>query len=101
MRCSLRGRLCEAATSAAERDRLPKGDARDITVEATDKPGHHILSVTVAMTVRRSEIAQALDLRRIVMAMHSVLQVRHQRLLGRERQCASGDCKLESDTFRD
>jgi uncharacterized membrane protein len=49
-----------AATAAAEmgRDRLPKGDAREVTIEVKDEKGFLLLTVTVAMTVR--ETARAL-----------------------------------------
>jgi hypothetical protein len=49
-----------AATAAAEmgRDRLPKGDAREVTIEVKDENGFLLLTVTVAMTVR--ETARAL-----------------------------------------
>jgi hypothetical protein len=49
-----------AATAAAEMgpDRLPKGDAREVTIEVKDENGFLLLTVTVAMTVR--ETARAL-----------------------------------------
>jgi hypothetical protein len=44
----------EAAASIA-RDRLPKGDARDITVEVLNEHRQRIITVTVSMTVHRVE----------------------------------------------
>ncbi|MGF9764444.1 hypothetical protein AAII07_56045 [Microvirga sp. 0TCS3.31] len=47
----------EAATSAAEigRDRLPKGDAREITIEVRNEYRQPVLTVTVSMKVHRVE----------------------------------------------
>jgi len=44
-----------AAESAAEigRDRLPKGDARDVTVELKNEHRQRILTVTVTMEIHR------------------------------------------------
>jgi len=51
----------EATKDAAEigRDRLPKGDAHEITVEVRDEHGERVLTVTVSMTVRREACALA------------------------------------------
>ena len=45
----------EAATAAAEigRDDLPKGKARDVTVEVRNEHGQRVLTVTVAMQIHR------------------------------------------------
>ena len=45
----------EAATAAAEmgRDLLPRGDARDITVEVRNEYGQQVLTVRVAMEIDR------------------------------------------------
>jgi hypothetical protein len=45
----------EAAVTAAEigRDRLPKGDARDITVELKNEHHQRVLTVTVSMEIHR------------------------------------------------
>jgi hypothetical protein len=45
----------EAATTAAEigRDRLPKGDARKVTVEVRNEHRQRVLTVTVSMEVER------------------------------------------------
>jgi hypothetical protein len=45
----------EAASTAAEigRDRLPKGDARDITVEVRNEHGQRVLTVVVTMEIHR------------------------------------------------
>lgn len=45
----------EAAEAAAEmgRDRLPKGDARDITVEVRNERGQRVLTVRVSMEIDR------------------------------------------------
>ncbi len=45
----------EAATAAAEigRDRLPKGDARQVTVEIRNKHRQRVLTVTVSMETHR------------------------------------------------
>lgn len=45
----------EAARAAAEigRDNLPKGKARDVTVEVRDEHGQQVFTVTVSMTMRR------------------------------------------------
>jgi hypothetical protein len=47
----------EAAAAAAEigQDRLPKGDARKVTVEVRDEHGQRVLNVTVSMEVERVE----------------------------------------------
>jgi hypothetical protein len=47
----------EAAAAAAEigRDRLPKGDARKVTVDVRDEHGQRVLNVTVSMEVERVE----------------------------------------------
>jgi hypothetical protein len=49
----------EAATAAAEigRDRLPKGDAREVTVELKNKHRQRVLTVTVSMEVNRVDPA--------------------------------------------
>jgi hypothetical protein len=56
---SLEAAEYEAARAAAEigRDDLPKGKARDVTVEVRDEHGRQVLTVTVAMTVRRTKPA--------------------------------------------
>lgn len=45
----------EAARAAAEigRDQLPKGGARDITVEVRDEQGQQVVTVRVSMEVHR------------------------------------------------
>ena len=45
----------EAATAAAEigRDRLPKGDARQVTVEIRNEHRQRVLTVTVSMQTHR------------------------------------------------
>ncbi|WP_201863439.1 DUF6894 family protein [Microvirga soli] len=45
----------EAASAAAEigRDRLPKGDAREITVELMNEHRQRVLTVTVTMEIQR------------------------------------------------
>jgi hypothetical protein len=45
----------EAASAAAEigRDRLPKGDARDITVELKNEHRQRVLTVTISMEIHR------------------------------------------------
>jgi hypothetical protein len=45
----------EAASAAAEigRDRLPTGDAREITVELRNEHRQRVLTVTVSMDVQR------------------------------------------------
>jgi len=45
----------EAVEAAAEmgRDRLPRGDARDITVEVRNEPGQRVLTVRIAMEINR------------------------------------------------
>ncbi len=45
----------EAATAAAEmgRDRLPRGDARDITVEVRNEHGQRVLTVRITMQIDR------------------------------------------------
>ncbi|WP_036345915.1 hypothetical protein [Microvirga sp. BSC39] len=45
-----------AAVSAADigRDLLPKGNAREITIEVKDGDGFLLVTVTVAMSVRRT-----------------------------------------------
>lgn len=47
----------EAACTAAEigRDRLPKGDAREVTVEIRDEHSQQVLTVKVSMEVDRVE----------------------------------------------
>ncbi|MEZ0171108.1 hypothetical protein [Microvirga sp. TS319] len=54
---SLDGAEREAATAAAEigRDRLPKGDARDVTVELKNEHHQRVLTVTVTMGIHRVE----------------------------------------------
>jgi hypothetical protein len=49
----------EAATAAAEigRDRLPKGDARDVTVELKNEHRQRVLTVTVTMEIHRVDPA--------------------------------------------
>jgi hypothetical protein len=46
-----------AARAAGEigRDQLPKGDARDVTVEVRDERGQQVVTVRVAMEVYRTE----------------------------------------------
>ena len=58
---SLEAAEYEAARTAAEigREDLPKGKARDVTVEVRDEHGQPVLNVTVAMTVRRMKPALA------------------------------------------
>jgi hypothetical protein len=41
------------------RDDLPNGKAREVTVEVRDEHGQQVLSVAVAMTVRRMNLARA------------------------------------------
>ncbi len=45
----------EAATAAAEigRDRLPKGDAREVTVELRNEHRQRVLTVMVSMEINR------------------------------------------------
>lgn len=45
----------EAACAAAEigRDRLPKGDAREVTVELRTEHSQRVLTVTVSMEIHR------------------------------------------------
>ncbi|MEZ0171664.1 hypothetical protein [Microvirga sp. TS319] len=45
----------EAACTAAEigRDRLPKGDAREVTVEIRNEHRQRVLTVTVSMEINR------------------------------------------------
>jgi len=45
----------EAACAAAEigRDRLPKGDSREITVEVRNEHRQRVLTVTVSMVIHR------------------------------------------------
>ncbi len=49
----------EAARTAAEigRDRLPKGDAREVTVEIRNEHRQRVLTVTVSMEVHRVDPA--------------------------------------------
>jgi hypothetical protein len=49
----------EAATSVAEigRDRLPKGDTREVTVELRNEHRQRVLTVTVAMQINRFDPA--------------------------------------------
>jgi hypothetical protein len=51
----------EAARAAAEigREDLPKGKASEVTVEVRDEHGQRVLTVAVAMTVRRMNPAHA------------------------------------------
>jgi hypothetical protein len=51
----------EAARAAAEigQEDLPKGKAREVTVEVRDEHGQQMLTVAVAMTVRRMNPAHA------------------------------------------
>jgi len=51
----------EADRAAAEigREDLPKGKAREVTVEVRDEHGQPVLTVAVAMTVRRMNPAHA------------------------------------------
>jgi hypothetical protein len=51
----------EAATAAADigRDRLPKGDAREVTVEVTNEHRQRVLTVTISMEIHRVEPAPA------------------------------------------
>jgi hypothetical protein len=50
-----------AAQAAAEigRDRLPKSDAREVSITVRDEHGKPVLTVTVAMNVRRLDLAPA------------------------------------------
>ncbi len=52
---SLEAAESEAATTAAEigRDRLPTGDAREVTVELKNKHRQRVLTVTVSMEIHR------------------------------------------------
>lgn len=45
----------EAASTAAEigRDRLPKGDTREVTVEVKNEHRQRVLTVTVSMEIHR------------------------------------------------
>ena len=47
----------EAATAAAEmgRDRLPKSDSREVTVEVSNEHRQRVLTVTVSMNIDRVE----------------------------------------------
>lgn len=47
----------EAACTAAEigRDRLPKGDAREVTIEVRNEHRQRVLTVTVSMEIDRVE----------------------------------------------
>jgi hypothetical protein len=47
----------EAACTAAEigRDRLPTGDAREVTVEVRNEPRQRVLTIKVSMEVDRVE----------------------------------------------
>jgi hypothetical protein len=58
---SLNAAEYEAARTAAEigREDLPKGRAREVTVEVRDEHGQQVLTVAVAMTVRRMNPAHA------------------------------------------
>lgn len=49
----------EAACTAAEigRDRLPKGDAREVTVEVRDEHRQRVLTVKVSMEIDRVDPA--------------------------------------------
>jgi hypothetical protein len=51
----------EAARGAAEigRDDLPKGDARDVTVEVRNEHGQRVLTVTVSMEINRVDPSPA------------------------------------------
>jgi hypothetical protein len=51
----------EAVQCAAEigRDRLPKGDTREISVEVRDEHGERALTVTVSLNVRREAFVLA------------------------------------------
>jgi hypothetical protein len=47
---------CEAAKAAEiGRDKLPQGDARDVTVDVRDGHGQRLMSVTVTLSVDREE----------------------------------------------
>jgi hypothetical protein len=52
-----------AAEGAAEigRDYLPKGNARDVTVEVRNEQGRQIVSVRVSIEVHREELAPVYD----------------------------------------
>jgi hypothetical protein len=52
----------EAARAAADigRDHLPKGNARDVTIEVRDERGQQVVTVRVAMEVHRAEPALGL-----------------------------------------
>jgi hypothetical protein len=58
---SLNAAEYEAARAAAEigREDLPTGKAREVTVEVRDEHGQQVLTVAVAMTVRRMNPAHA------------------------------------------
>lgn len=58
---SLNAAEYEATRTAAEigREELPKGKAREVMVEVRDQHGQHVLTVAVAMTVRRMNPAHA------------------------------------------
>jgi hypothetical protein len=45
----------EAATAAAEigRDRLPRGDAREVTIEVRNEHRQRVLTVTMSLNVER------------------------------------------------
>jgi hypothetical protein len=49
----------EAACAAAEigRDRLPKGDAREVTVEVKNEHHQRVLTITVSMEIDRVDPA--------------------------------------------
>ena len=51
----------EAAEAAAEmgRDRLPKGDARDVTIEVLNQHRQRVLTVTVTMQIDRVDPSPA------------------------------------------
>ena len=51
----------EAAEAAAEigRDRLPKGDTREVTVELRNDHGQRVLTVTVSMEIHRVDPSPA------------------------------------------
>jgi hypothetical protein len=58
---SLNAAEYEAARAVAEigREDLPKGKAREVTVKVRDEHGQQVLTVAVAMTVRRMNPAHA------------------------------------------
>jgi hypothetical protein len=58
---SLNAAEYEATRAVAEigREHLPTGKAREVPVEVRDEHGQQVLTVAVAMTVRRMNLARA------------------------------------------